>query len=207
NVHGGNALVAQFLVERHVGIAIDGGDHRGLLAGGAELLDVGHDGLPVGMTERGVVDHDVVSGHALGLQVGLENLVGGAGVDIVGTGQHETLDATALFAHQVIDRGDGLLVGRGTGVEHVLGRFFALILDRVEHHAVELFHHRQYRFAGHRSPTAEDYVDLFLGQQLTGLFREQRPVGSGIHYHGLQLLTQQATFLVLLLHHHQYRVL
>ncbi len=38
-----DALVAELLVERHVGVAVDGGDHRGLLAGRAELLDVGHD--------------------------------------------------------------------------------------------------------------------------------------------------------------------
>src|SRR3984893_10776369 len=60
NVGRLDALVAEFLVERNVGVAVDGRDHRGLLAGRAELLDVGDDGLPVGMTERGVVDHDVV---------------------------------------------------------------------------------------------------------------------------------------------------
>ena len=56
---GLDALVAEFLVEGHVGVAVDGRDHGGLLAGRAELLDVGHDRLPVGMTERRVVDHDV----------------------------------------------------------------------------------------------------------------------------------------------------
>src|SRR5882757_4869035 len=76
-----DALVAQFLVERNVGVAVDGGDHRGLLARRAELLDVGDDGLPIGMTERRVVDHDVFLRHALRLQIGLEDLVGGARID------------------------------------------------------------------------------------------------------------------------------
>ena len=43
-----DALVAEFLIERHVGVAVDGRDHGGLLAGRAELLDVGDDGLEVG---------------------------------------------------------------------------------------------------------------------------------------------------------------
>ena len=43
NVFGRDLLVAELLVERHVGVAVDGRDHRGLLAGRAELLDVGHD--------------------------------------------------------------------------------------------------------------------------------------------------------------------
>ena len=34
NVGGGNTLVAQFLIERHVGVAVDGGNHGGLLTGG-----------------------------------------------------------------------------------------------------------------------------------------------------------------------------
>ena len=54
-----DALVAQFLVERHVGVTVDGRDHSRFLAGRSELFDVGHDRLPVGMAERRVVDHDV----------------------------------------------------------------------------------------------------------------------------------------------------
>jgi hypothetical protein len=41
DVLGLDALVAEFLVERHVGVAVDGRDDGGLLAGRAELLDVG----------------------------------------------------------------------------------------------------------------------------------------------------------------------
>src|SRR5690606_2922705 len=85
NVFGGDLLVTQFLVERHVGIAVDGGDHSGFLAGGTKLLDVRNDALPVGMAERGVVDHDVPGIHTLALQVGLKDLVGGTRVNIVGT--------------------------------------------------------------------------------------------------------------------------
>ena len=82
----------ELLVERHVGVAVDGGDHGGLLAGRAELLDVGDDGLPVGMAERRVVDHDVLGFDALRLQISFEDLVGRARIDVVGAGEHPALD-------------------------------------------------------------------------------------------------------------------
>jgi hypothetical protein len=69
------------------------------------------------MTERRVVDHDVFFGNTLGLQVGLEDLVGGARIDVVGAGQHPALDA--FLVHQVVHRRDRLLVRRGAGVEDV----------------------------------------------------------------------------------------
>src|SRR3712207_9389390 len=50
-----DALVSELLVERHVGVAVDGRDHRRLLAGRAELLDVGDDRLPVGIDRKSVV--------------------------------------------------------------------------------------------------------------------------------------------------------
>ncbi len=199
-----HALVGKLFIERHVGVAVDGGDHRGLLAFTTEFLDARHDRLPVGMTERGVVDHDVVLGDALGLQVGLEDLVGGARVDVVGAGEHEALNAQVV--EQVVHRRDRLLVRRGAGVEDVLGGLLAFVLHRVEQQAVEFFHHRQHGFTRHRGPAAEDHVDLVLGDQLAGFLREQRPVGGGIHHHRLQLLAHDAAFFVLLFDHHQHGV-
>ena len=61
---------------------------------------------------------------ALELQVGLEDLVGGARIDVVGAGQHPALHL--LLAHQVVDRRDRLLVRRRAGVEHVAAAFLAL---------------------------------------------------------------------------------
>ena len=133
NVGRLDALVAEFLVEGNVGVAVDGRDHRGLLAGRAELLDVGDDRLPVAMTERRVVDHDVFLLDALRLQVGFEDLVGGARINVVGAGQHPALHL--FFLHQVVDRRDRLLVRRRTGVEHVALALFALILHRIEQDA------------------------------------------------------------------------
>ncbi len=46
------ALVAEFLVEGHVAVAVDGRDDRGLLAFAGELLDLGDDGLVVGSGRR-----------------------------------------------------------------------------------------------------------------------------------------------------------
>ena len=86
NVGRLDPLIAEFLVERHVGVAVNGRDHGGLLAGRAELLDIGNNRLEVRMPERRVVDHDVFGRHSLGLKVGLENLVGGARINVVGAG-------------------------------------------------------------------------------------------------------------------------
>ena len=119
HVLGLQAGVAEFLVERHVGVAVDGRDHRGLAAG-RELLDVGDDGLVVAVAERGVLLVDVGVLHALALQEGAQDLVGGARVHVVGAQQHPALGAAAVLAHQVLDRRNGLLVGRRAGVEHVL---------------------------------------------------------------------------------------
>ena len=114
-----DALVAELLVERHVGVAVDRRDHGRLLAGRAELLDVGHDGLPVGVSERRVVDQDVFVLDALRLQIGLEDLVGGARVDIVRAREHPALHRSTVLAHQIVDGRDRLLVGRGAGVEDI----------------------------------------------------------------------------------------
>ena len=140
------AGVTQLFVERHVGITIDGGNDR-RLATGSELLHVSHDGLVIGVTKGCVFLVDIGVFHALALEVGAQNLVGGAGVDIVGTEQHPALGATAVGTHQIVHRRNSLLIGRGTGIEHVLGKLFAFILHRVEQQAVEFFHHRQHRLA------------------------------------------------------------
>ncbi len=136
NVGRLHALVAELLVERHVGVAVDGRDDGGLLAGRAELLDVGDDRLPVGMTERRVVDHDVFRLDALGLQVGLEDLVRRARIDVVRAGEYPALDLLVL--HQVVDGRDRLLVRGGAGVEDVLRGLFAFILNRIEQDGVQL---------------------------------------------------------------------
>ncbi len=199
--------VAEFLVERHVGVAVDGRDHRGLLAGRAEGLDLRHFGLPVGEAERRVVDHDVLGRHALELQVGLEDLVGRARIDVVGAFEHPALHRAAVGAHEVVDGGDRLLVGRGAGVEHVALGFLALVLHGIEQDRVELLEHRQNGLARHRGPAAEHDRDLVLLDQLLGLLGEQRPVRGRIDDHRLELLAEHPALLVLLVDQHQHDVL
>jgi hypothetical protein len=46
--------------------------------------------------ERRVVDHDVLVLHPLELEVGFEDLVGGARIDVVGAGQHPALHRAAV---------------------------------------------------------------------------------------------------------------
>ena len=157
------------------------------------------------MAERRVVDHDVLGGDALGLQVGLEDLVGGARIDVVGAGEHPALDA--LLVHQVVDRRDRLLVRRGAGVEDVALALLALVLHRVEQDRVQLLEHRQHRLAADAGPAAEDHVDLLAVDQLAGELGEARPVGRRIDHHRLELPAEHAALGVLLLDQHQHDVL
>ena len=69
------------------------------------------------MAKGRIVDKDIFLFHALGGEVGLQNLVGRAGKDIVRAGQHPALHAQVV--HQIVHGGDGLLVGRGPGVDDV----------------------------------------------------------------------------------------
>ena len=202
NVLGLQARVAQFLVERHVGVAVDGRNHR-RLAALREFFHVSDDGLVVGMAERGVFLVDVLVGHALAVQVGAQDFVCGARVHVVGAQQHKTLGAAARFAHQVINGRNGLLVRRCAGVEHVFRQLFALVLHRVEQQAVHFFHHWQHRLARHRSPAAEDDGNLVLAEQLLGLFGKQRPVGSRIDDDGFQLFAEHAALGIDLVNRHQ----
>ena len=129
------------------------------------------DGLPVGMTERRVVDEDVLLGDALGLQVRLEDLVGGAGIDVVRPGQHPAFGTEVV--HQVVHRRNRLLVRRGTRVEDVLRRLLTLVLHRIEQHAVQFLEHRQHGLARHRCPAAEDHIDLLLLDEFARLLSER----------------------------------
>ncbi len=157
------------------------------------------------MTERGVVDHDVFVLDALRLQIGFEDLVGGARIDVVGAGQHPTLHLFVL--HQVVDRGNSLLVRRSAGVEHVALALLTLVLHRVEQDVVQLLEHREHGFARDRGPATEHHGDLVLGDQLARFFRKQRPVRRGIDDDSLQLLAEHAALLVLLIDHEQDRIL
>ena len=118
DVLGRDALIGELLVKRHIGVAVHGGHHGGLFAGRAEFFDVGHDALPVGMAKRGIVDHDVPGLKTPGLEIGLQDLVGGARIDIIRAGQHPALDADLI--HQIIHSGDGLLIRRRARVKHIL---------------------------------------------------------------------------------------
>ncbi|MNL05558.1 hypothetical protein D3C87_1261640 [compost metagenome] len=206
HVLGLQAGVAQFLVERHVGVAVDRRDH-GRLAALRELLDVGDDGLVVAMSERGVDLFDVLVGHALALQERAQDLVGRARVHVVGAEQEEALGAAAFLAHQVFHGRDGLLVRRGTGVEHVFRHLLALVLHRVEQQRVQFLVDREHGLARYRGPAPKRDGDLVLRDQLTRLFGEQRPVGGGVHHHRLELAAEHAAALVDLVDGHQRHIL
>ena len=204
DVLGLDSLVPELLVEGNVGVAVDGGHHRSLFAGGAELLDRGNASLPVGVAERRVVDRDVRVGDALRLEIRFENLVGGTRIDIVGALKHPALDL--LFLGKIVDRRDRLLVGRGAGIEDIALALFPLVLHGIKQDAVELLEHGQYRLARYRRPAAEHGRDFVLGNEFARLLREQRPVRGRIDHDRFELLAEHAALLVLLLDEHEHDV-
>ena len=157
------------------------------------------------MAKGGVVHEDVFLRDALGDQIGFKDVVRGARIDIVGAEQGEFLHAQSF--QEIVGGRDRLLVRGGAGVKHVLRRFLAFVLHRIEQQAVQFLDHRQNRLAADRSPAAEHHVDLRHGQQLARLFGKQRPVRSRVDHHGLDLLAQQPALGVLLLDQHQHGVL
>ena len=204
HVLGAQALVGELLVEGHVRVAVDGGEHRGVAAGG-EALDLADDGLVVLMVERGVLLRDGVRRNPLGEQERAQDLVGGAREDVVGAQQVELLVAAALLRHQVLRGRDELLVRGGAGVEDVLRALLALVLHGIEEQAVVVLEHGQDRLAAHRGPAAEGHGDLVLEEELLGLLREEVPVRGGVDDHGLDLLAHDAALGVDLLERHHAR--
>jgi len=65
DVFCGNLLIAKLLIERNVGVAIDCRNDCSLFSCRAEFLDRRDARLPVGVTERGVVDRDVCGRDAI----------------------------------------------------------------------------------------------------------------------------------------------
>ena len=205
HVFGLQAGIAQFFVEGNVRVTVDGRHHRGL-ATRRKLLDVSHDGLVVRMAKRGVLFVDVAVFYALGVQVGAQDFVGGARVHVVSAQQHPALGTAASLAHQIINRWNGLLVGRSAGVEHVFAQLFTLVLHRVEQQAIHFLDHGQHRLARHRCPAAKDHGDFVLAEQLLGFFCKQRPVGGRVNDDGFELLAQHTALGVDFVNRHQHRV-
>ena len=145
--------------------------------------------------------------HALGQEIGLEDLVGRARIDVVRSCEHPALHGAAFLAHQVVDGRDRLLVGSGAGIEDVALALLTLVLHRVEEDRVELLEDREHRLARHRRPAAEYRGHLLLTDQLARLLGKQRPVRRRVDNHGFELLAEQAALLVLLLDQHQHDVL
>src|SRR5688572_3760680 len=202
NVGRVEGLVGGLLIGGHVRVAVDRRDHRGLAALG-ELLDVGDDRLIVGVAEGGVDLIDVLVRDPLGLEERAQDLVRGAWIDVVGAEQHEALGAAAVLGHQVLDRRDRLLVGRGARVEHVLRDLLAFVLYGVEEKPVQLLEHRQHGLARHRGPAAEDDSHLILRDELARLLGEERPVGGRVDHHRLDLHAHDASLGVDLLDRHE----
>ena len=161
------ALVAELLVERHVGVAVDGRDHRRLACPAANFLIVGDDGLVVAVAERRVLLHDVLVGDALA-SAGTR---AGSCWSCAGRRSRCRAARSAWRRRRPCSSGTrprGSPAGwaprrcRTRSCDELL----ALVLHRVEEQAVQLLEHRQHRLARHRGPAAEDDRDLVLRDQL-----------------------------------------
>ena len=157
------------------------------------------------MTERRIVHEYVFGRNALLLKVRLENVVGRPRIDVICAQKRKLLDTQ--FLKEVVRGRDCLLVRGGTRIEDVLGRFFTLVLDRIEQQTVKFFDHRENRFPRNRGPVAEDYIHFVNCKQFARFFGEQWPVGGWIDHDRLDLATQDAALGVLLLDQHFHCVL
>ena len=180
--------------EGDVGVTVEGVEHR---VRPGTLDAVGHGG-EVGGAQRGVVLADDL--HVVFLGVLLDDEVRGAGEDVVGAEQEERL--RALLLPQVVQCGDDLLVGGGTGVEDVVGRFQPLVLHRVEQQRVVALEDRQHRLAGRRGPAAEDGGDAFLLDQSLGTLGEGGGFGRTVLLLDLEFLAEHTAVVVDLLDRH-----
>ena len=149
-----------------------------------------------------------VSVDALRLQERAQDLVRRARIDVVGAEQHPALGAAAFLAHQVLDRGNRLLVRRGAGVEHVLRQLLAFVLHRIEQQAVQLLEHRQHRLARHRlvqQPNTTATLSCEISWRAFSANSGQFDAGSTTT--GLELLAHHAALGVDLVDRHQRHVL
>ena len=207
NIFSLNALVCQFFIERHIGIAINGRHNGGFLTGRSKGFYIRNNRLPVRMTKWRVVFHNVFVGNTFAVQICPQNLVGGTRINIIRPQQGKTLCAAAIFAHQVINSGNSLLVRRSPGIKHVARTFFTFKLHRIEQKTVIFFKDRQDRFARNRGPATENGGNLVFFQKFTRLFGKKRPIRSRVNHHSFDLFAQKAAFFVDVINQHQDRVL
>ena len=159
------------------------------------------------MTERRVLLIDVLVVDALRFQERPQDLVRRARIYIVGSEQHPPFRAAAFLAHQILDRRNCLLIRCGSRIENVFRQLFTFILHGIEQEAVRFLEDRQHRLARHRGPAAEHGRDLVLRNQLSRLFRKQRPIRRGIDNNGLDLLSHHAAARVDFVEGHQCNIL
>ena len=147
------------------------------------------------MTKRCVVDEDVFSSNAVIEQIGFEDIVRGARIDIVGAQKREFFNTQ--FFKEIVSCGDRLLVRSSTGVEDVFGAFFAFILHGIEHQAIQFFQNRKGGLAGNRGPRPEDHIHFSHGQQFACFFCKEGPVRRRIDNDSFDFASQKTTGRVL----------
>ena len=195
NVLRRDALVAEFLVERHVGVAVDGRYHGRLLAAEANFLMSDDDRLPVGMAERRVVDHDVFVRHALGLEVSL------AGSCWWCADRHSRFrQHPALRRIRRLRSSDSPRPGSPAGSARRRCRTRSVSsprprTDGVEQQPVELLDHRQNRLAADRGPGCRTPHRLCGRSEARASFRQTTASWRPGRRPPPRLLAEQAAFL------------
>src|SRR5450631_2023052 len=112
------------------------------------------------MSERRIIDHDILGLHTFGFQIGFEDLIRRSWIDIVSTRKYPAFNL--LVFGEIVDRWNGLLVGRGARVKDIALRFFTFVLNRIEKDRIQFLEHWQHGLSRYRSPAAEGDRDLFL---------------------------------------------
>ncbi len=197
------ALVGEFLIERNIGVTIDGGENTSV-TGSGKLFDLGNDGLVVLVVERSVFLDDVFVGYTFALQESLENFIGRTWENIVRTQKVELF--RFQFVHHVLGSWNQLLI-RGSGrVEDVQGLLFTFVLHWVEEEGVVFLDYGQYGFTADGGPAAEDGRNFVFEDQILGFFSKEGPIGSRVDDHWFDLMAENSTFLVNLVDGHAYDV-
>src|SRR5262249_53297027 len=145
----------------------------------------------------------ILDRNTFGLEIFEEDEVGGLRINVIAA--HE-IKLLLTLSQQIVDGGRCLLVHGFRGVEDVFRQFFAFVLDWIKQHTVILLENRKHRLTAKGGPTAENYGDLILLQQLLGFFREQWPVGSAIYHDGFNLFSKTPAIFIDFIEGEQQRI-
>ena len=142
NVFRFKSLISKLFIKWHIGVTVDGRDNCSRFTC-RELFDIRYDGLIIAVTKRRVSFHDILLGNSFGFQEIVEDFVGRSRVNIIGSQQDPPFGPTTILTHKIFNCRDSLLIGSRAGIEYVIRRLFALILNGIKQQSVQLLKNRK----------------------------------------------------------------